>query len=328
MKNQLEFQADRIEAVLAVHKLPARVTGGTVTPRWIRFQALPAVGAKISKIKGLHEELAAALDASNCRVSRRGAAVAIEIPRGDPQPVEFQAFHQQLMLDSIDGHYTGEDKNKVRVPMPVTALLGLAEDGAPLLVRLPSRDVGHVLVAGNEGAGKTTLLYSMILSLALTNKPSDLAFCLLGYDLEPVSHTLNCMGFQASRTATDLWSALPSLIKSGQRIVIFADDVGARGISIQRLAQAMRTERLHFVLAWDGIPPEKITDLFKVRIVGHVNTVSAARQASGWRGTGAERLAGQGDFLVMAEGKVCRFQSACIEAEQIHDVAMSEGDKQ
>ena len=73
MRHKLEFQADRIEAVLSLNKVQARVTGGTVTPRWIRFQLLPAVGAKISRIKNLSEELAAALDAPNCRVSRRGA---------------------------------------------------------------------------------------------------------------------------------------------------------------------------------------------------------------------------------------------------------------
>ena len=61
MRKKLEFQADRIESVLALHKVQARVTGGTVTPRWVRFQVLPAVGAKISKIKNLSEELAAAL---------------------------------------------------------------------------------------------------------------------------------------------------------------------------------------------------------------------------------------------------------------------------
>jgi len=33
MRKKLEFQADRIEAVLSMHRAPARVTGGTVTPR-------------------------------------------------------------------------------------------------------------------------------------------------------------------------------------------------------------------------------------------------------------------------------------------------------
>ena len=46
MREMLEFQADRIEAVLAQHKVPGRVTGGTVTPRWVRFKVLPAMGAR------------------------------------------------------------------------------------------------------------------------------------------------------------------------------------------------------------------------------------------------------------------------------------------
>ena len=39
----LEFQADRIEAVLARHKVSARVTGGVISPRWVQFQVLPAL---------------------------------------------------------------------------------------------------------------------------------------------------------------------------------------------------------------------------------------------------------------------------------------------
>ena len=140
MRQKLEFQADRIEAVLAVHKVTARVTGGTVTPRWVRFQVLPALGARISRIKGLSEELAAALDTSNCRISRRGAAVTVEVPRDDPQPVRLLPLYRQLA--------SGEAPSTTP---PITAILGLAEDGAPLLIRLPSPDVAHVLVAGTTG---------------------------------------------------------------------------------------------------------------------------------------------------------------------------------
>jgi len=83
--------------VLTLHKVPARVTGGTATPRWVRFQVLPAVGANISRIKNLSEELAAALDAPSCRVSRRGAAVAVEVPRDDSQPVRLLPLYRQLV---------------------------------------------------------------------------------------------------------------------------------------------------------------------------------------------------------------------------------------
>ncbi|MCS7178291.1 MAG: DNA translocase FtsK, partial [Anaerolineae bacterium] len=87
MRRMLEYQADRIEAVLAHHKIPARVTGGTVTPRWVRFQVVPALGARVGAITGLAEELAVALGASSVRVARQGAAIAVEVPREDPHPV-------------------------------------------------------------------------------------------------------------------------------------------------------------------------------------------------------------------------------------------------
>ena len=159
MRDKLEFQADRIEMVLEMHKIPARVTGGTVTPRWIRFQVLPAVGAKISKIKRLSEELAAALDTGNCRIARRGAAVDVEIARDDPQPVRLLPLYRQLEVEEIPA---------------LTAILGLSEDGGPLLIRLPSPDVAHVLVSGTTGSGKTVLLQGMVLSLAMLNGPGEL----------------------------------------------------------------------------------------------------------------------------------------------------------
>jgi S-DNA-T family DNA segregation ATPase FtsK/SpoIIIE len=158
MRQMLEYQADRIEAVLAHHKVPARVTGGTVTPRWIRFQVVPALGARIASITGLAEELAAALDAPTVRVARQGATIAVEVPRDDPHPVR--------LIPLLRG---------MRNVPPVTAVLGIAEDGVPLLIRLPSPDVAHILVAGTTGSGKTALLRAMVLSLAyLDHRPQTI----------------------------------------------------------------------------------------------------------------------------------------------------------
>jgi S-DNA-T family DNA segregation ATPase FtsK/SpoIIIE len=157
MRQMLEYQADRIEAVLAHHKVPARVTGGTVTPRWIRFQVVPALGARIASITGLAEELAAALDAPTVRVARQGATIAVEVPRDDPHPVR--------LIPLLRG---------MRNVPPVTAVLGIAEDGVPLLIRLPSPDVAHILVAGTTGSGKTALLRAMVLSLAYFNRPQTI----------------------------------------------------------------------------------------------------------------------------------------------------------
>jgi DNA segregation ATPase FtsK/SpoIIIE-like protein len=59
---------------------------------------------------------------------------------------------------------------------------------------------------------------------------------------------------------------------------------------------------------------------FPVRLVGRVTSVEDARTATGWSGTGAERLMGRGDFLAVAEGRVTRFQAAHVTPSEIQDV--------
>jgi hypothetical protein len=49
----LEFQCDRIEAVLARYKISSRVLGGAVLPRWIRFNLVVPMGTAMSKVSGL-----------------------------------------------------------------------------------------------------------------------------------------------------------------------------------------------------------------------------------------------------------------------------------
>jgi S-DNA-T family DNA segregation ATPase FtsK/SpoIIIE len=332
MREKLEFQADRIEMVLQMHKVPARVTGGTVTPRWVRFQVLPAVGARISKIKGLSEELAAALGASNCRVARRGAAVDVEIARDDPQPVRLLPLYGQL--------------DKGEIP-PLTAVLGLADDGAPLLIRLPSPDVAHVLVAGTTGSGKTVLLQTMVLSLVMMNGPDELRLMLM----DPKGSALGVFEGAAQLTRSvirgeEAEEALGSVVrlmeKRGERgggaaVVVVIDEladllmVGGRGLQrgLTRLLQRGRGVGIHVVAATQKPTAAVLGSLvkgnFPVRLVGRVASASDARVASGWSGTGAERLEGRGDFVAVAEGRVTRFQAAYVGREEIREVVAREG---
>jgi len=351
MRKKLEFQADRIEAVLKTHKVPARVTGGTVTPRWVRFQVLPAIGAKISKIRRLDEELAAALDASNCRVSRRGAAVDIEVPRDDPQPVRLLPLFRQL------GNDGASPSSGARGGIPaVTAVLGLAEDGAPLLIRLPSPDVAHILVAGTTGSGKTVLLQSIILSLAMANAaPSliqdganPLALVLIdpkraGFELfQGLPH----LARPVIREPEEAAEALESLVRLMERrssargledgqppVVVVIDEladllmVGGKEVQrvLTRLTQRGREAGIHIVGATQKPTTSVLGPLvkanFPVRLVGKVTSANDARTATGWSGTGAERLMGRGDFLAVAEGRVIRFQAAHVSPEEIRTVA-------
>ena len=397
MRKKLEFQADRIEAVLSLHKVPARVTGGTVTPRWVRFQVLPAVGAKISKIRNLSEELAAALDAPSCRVSRRGAAVAVEVPRDDPQPVRLLPLYNQLTGKNEERRMKNEErrmKNEERrietrdsafsilhsshsshsspIP-PVTAILGLAEDGAPLLIRLPSPDVAHILVAGTTGSGKTMLLQTMILSLAMTNPANQrigesatgestnwrladsLTRSIAMVLIDPKGHAFSLfeglphLARPVVRDVEETTEAFQSLVHLMERrggvrnpqsaVVVVIDELadllmmGGKAVQgpLTRLTQRGREAGIHIIAATQKPTTAVLGPLvkanFPVRLVGRVTSAGDALTASGWSGTGAERLLGRGDFIAVAEGRVTRFQAAHVSPAEIRKVVGGMGEE-
>ena len=362
MRQMLEYQADRIEAVLAHHKVPARVTGGTVTPRWIRFQVVPALGARIASITGLAEELAAALDAPTVRVARQGATIAVEVPRDDPHPVR--------LIPLLRG---------MRNVPPVTAVLGIAEDGVPLLIRLPSPDVAHILVAGTTGSGKTALLRAMVLSLAYFNgagrtehaamcpatcdpaplRPAtcDLRLVLIDpkgsafRDLEGLPHlarpvirdpaeAVEALGSlvrlmevrsrqgykdtrgEASPLSTSPLSTCILVIDELADLLMVAGAEAERPLT--RLLQRGREAGIHVIAATQKPTAAVIGSLvkanFPVRLVGKVTSPEDARVATGWKGTGAERLLGRGDFIAVAEGQLHRFQAAYIAPEEVSQV--------
>ncbi|MCS7283321.1 MAG: DNA translocase FtsK [Anaerolineae bacterium] len=330
MKKLLEYQADRIEAVLAQHRIPARVTGGTVTPRWIRYDVLPALGVRIGAVTGLAEELAAALGVPSVRVARRGAVIAVEVPREDPRPVRLLPLLQGLR----------------HVP-PVTALLGIADDGTPLLLRLPSPNVAHVLVAGTTGSGKTALLRTIVLSLAYFN-PAQVAGAREGLrlvlidpkgsafrDLEGLPHLARPVIADVAEAVEGLKSLVRWMEVRGRQgerepgCILVIDEladlmvVGGEAVErpLTRLLQRGREAGIHVVAATQKPTAAVIGSLvkanFPVRLVGKVASPEDAKVASGWRGTGAERLMGKGDFIAVAEGRIHRFQAAYIAPEEV-----------
>jgi len=336
----LEFQSDRIEAVLAQHKVSARVTGGQVSPRWIQFQVLPALGARVSKIKGLAEELALALGSDTCRVTRQGGLVAVEIPRADPQVVRLLPLQGRLRERGPHGIPFG------------TAVLGLAEDGVPLLLRLPSPQVAHVLVAGTTGSGKSALAQTIIASLALNHRPSQMGFILIDpkrrafgplaglphllrpvlSEPEAVAHTLQML--VELMLARDREGRLP--VSAGQagepRVVVVIDELAdllmatdrETQTALTRLAQRGREAGFHLVACTQKPASQVVGSLakanFPVRLVGRVTSPEDAKVATGYAGTGAERLRGPGDFIAVTGGQMTRFQAAYIAPQEMAGV--------
>jgi S-DNA-T family DNA segregation ATPase FtsK/SpoIIIE len=84
--------------------------------------------------------------------------------------------------------------------------------------------------------------------------------------------------------------------------------------ALVRLAQRGREAGVHLLACTQKPSAELVSGLLKanfpVRLVGAVASPEDAKVASGIAGTGAEKLLGRGDFLLVAKGDVIRFQAA------------------
>jgi S-DNA-T family DNA segregation ATPase FtsK/SpoIIIE len=318
----LDSQADHIERLLASHRVPVRVAGGAVTPRWIRYELAPAAGARIATIRNLSEELSLALGVPDVRLGREGQRLTLDVSRPDAKPVRLLALLGQLS----------------HLP-PYTACLGLAEDGRPLLIRLASPDVAHVLVAGTTGSGKTELMRTLLVSLALTHRQSQLQLALLdpkarGFaPLASLQHLMAPVVTSPAQCVALLQRLVVEMERrdeaglSSPHIVVAVDEMTdlltsagkAAETALARLAQRGREAGIHLVAGAQKPASTVLGPLLKAnfpaRLVGRVASVEDARVATGVAGSGAERLLGRGDFLVVAAGGLTRFQAAWIAAQ-------------
>jgi S-DNA-T family DNA segregation ATPase FtsK/SpoIIIE len=332
MTRKYEMQAARIESVLSAHKVPARVWQATVTPRFVRFDVTTAIGTRLNKVSSLAEELAFSLGARSTRVYREGGVLHVEVPRETARTVELLELCRRL----------------ASVP-PSCAVLGVDEGGAPLLLRLDSPDVAHVLLAGTTGSGKTALLRTLLLSLAMHNHPGRMQFVLMdpkSRGLAPLAalpqlwrgHSVIHDAAEAGRVLAQLAEemvrrdmarcALP-------RIVVAIDELadllatGGKPLAevLTRLTQRGREAGIHVVAATQRPSAALVGGMMKanfpVRLVGSVASPEDAKVASGLAGTEAERLLGRGDFLLVAKGQMIRFQAAYVDAAVIEGIAMA-----
>jgi len=328
MRRLLEYQAEQIEAVLASHKAPVRVTGGSVLPQLVQFDLMPGQGVSVRQVQRYSEEVALALGVSSARVARQGGTLFLQVPRSSPKPVRLLDLQSRL----------------TRVP-PDTAILGMDETGAPLLLRLPSPEVSHVLIAGTTGSGKTVLLRSMVLSLVMNNRPRQLQLVLLdpkGHGFGPLNGLPHLLQPVVS-SATEALVVLAGLVREMEHrdragnnrpiIVVVIDEladlalVGGKTMErfMTRLVQRGRQAGIH-VIACTQKPTAAVVGTlvkanFPARLVGAVVSPEDAKVATGVAGTGAERLTGRGDFLLLVRGEMVRLQAAYASTQEIDQVA-------
>lgn len=336
LRAYLEAQADRVEMVLSSHKASGRVTGGTVGPRLVRFFLDPAPNTRYSKIRRLTDDLALALRVSSLRVDRSEKGVVLEFDNPNPRPVSLLELLPQVM----------KDKHGQPDPLPTsTALLGLTDDGLPLLARLASPQVAHVLISGTTGSGKSVLLRAIAISLLLTHAESELRMICL----DPKGRTFGAFAGaphllrppvteipEALEALRSLLRAMEVRDRRGENtpcVAVLVDELadliftGGDEVteSLTRLVQRGREAGIHVVAATQRPSSAIMTGLmranFPLRLVGKVVSANDARVATGRGGTDAHLLSGRGDFLAVGGGESdpLRFQVAYVGEQEIRD---------
>lgn len=312
------MRADRIEAVLASHKVQGRVWGGTVSPSCERFQLMISATTKVQKVQALADEIALTLRVPAVRVFREGGAIVVEVPRDTTET---------LLLSSMAA--------MLPKPMPpLTAVLGRDTTGQALLLDLSSPNIVHCLVAGTTGSGKTTLINTMIASLSEHNSPDAVRFLLidvkggraLGSSAD-LPHTIGGVFVAATDAALQLESAVATMEKrdlegrSTPAIVIVIDELAdlisqhpETTASITRLAQRGREAGMHLIAGTQRPASAVLGGIMKAnfpaRLVGRVLSPEDSKVATGIAGQNAEALQGRGDFLLVGPAQTIRFQVA------------------
>jgi S-DNA-T family DNA segregation ATPase FtsK/SpoIIIE len=199
-------------------------------------------------------------------------------------------------------------------------------------------------VAGTTGSGKTALVRTMIISLALTHKRRHLGFVLIdpkGRAFGPLAalpHLLRPVAQQPEEAAQRLNELVRLMLRRdwhnwppAPRVVVVIDELAdllmtspEAQVALTRLSQRGREAGLHLIACAQKPSSKVIGSLakanFPVRLVGRVTSPADARCAAGIGGSGAERLSGMGDFVVVAGGQITRFQAAYISRRELAEV--------
>lgn len=166
-----ERQADTIEQVLATHRIPARVWGGQVTTRAVRYDLTPALGTRLAKVLALKDEIARALryDPGEITMHRQDGALRLTVPRRDAPPP----------LPEPDDPPAAAR----RYPLPY---LGLDPNRAPLYLKLASPRACHLALVGSDAPALAAILRALTLALAQLHRPHRLQIAL--FDPPNITH--------------------------------------------------------------------------------------------------------------------------------------------
>lgn len=355
--NAIQANAKKLEQTFLSFGVKAKVTQVHLGPAVTKYEVLPDVGVKVSRIVSLHDDLALALAARDIRIEAPipgKSAVGIEVP------------NKEVAIVSLREVLESEENNKPNQKLLIA--FGRDVTGQAVLAQL--NKMPHLLVAGSTGSGKSVCINGIITSIMMRAKPHEVKMMMIDpkmvelnmyngiphllapvvtdprkasqalkkivsemerrYELFSHTGTRNMEGYNDH---IDRWNEeneekhpkLPFIVvivdELADLMMVASSDVED---SITRLAQMARAAGIHLIIATQRPSVDVITGIIKANIPSRISfAVSSAIDSRTILDMGgAEKLLGRGDMLFLPAGtsKPVRVQGAFLSDAEVERV--------
>ncbi|MBP5152521.1 MAG: DNA translocase FtsK, partial [Lachnospiraceae bacterium] len=335
------LMGEKLLTTLSTFGVEATIDNISHGPSITRFELEPKIGVKVSKIKGLSDDIKLSLATTEVRIEAPipgKSLIGIEIPNKKSQPV--------LLGDMITvPEFQNSESN-------LTFCVGKDIAGKPIIYDIDK--FPHVLIAGATGSGKSVCINTIVMSILYKAHPDDVKLIMIDpkvvelsvyngiphlllpvvTDAKKAAATLNYAvnemterykkfadvgsrdleGYNSTVTSADFKEKHPDseMYKKLPRMVIIVDELAdlmmvARNEvedSICRLAQLARACGIHLIIATQRPSVDVITGLIKANMPSRIAFAVASQIDSRTilDMGGAEELIGKGDMLFFPRG--------------------------
>ncbi|MBP9765567.1 DNA translocase FtsK 4TM domain-containing protein [Candidatus Babeliales bacterium] len=349
-QQQFVQQAMILEEKLSLFGVKGKVVRVHPGPVITLFEYRPDVTIKLSKILGLEDDLAMALQALSIRI-------IAPIPGKDVVGFEVSNKVRKSVLLSDIFHSTSWTKFKGSLPL----ILGEDTAGNHIVVDLAA--MPHLLIAGSTGSGKSVALNCMLVSLLCSKTPEELKLIIIDPKqieftaYEKIAHLLFPVVSDTKKTLPIFKWLVMTMEERYERmasvgaknifdyhrleqqrsdlehmpfIVVMIDELAdlmmttGRDIEglIARLAQMSRAAGIHMIVATQRPSVDVITGLIKVNFPNRISfkVTSKVDSRTILDEVGAERLLGKGDMLFIdaKDPHIRRVHGAYVSEKELH----------